>query len=67
MEKYCYLGKEEKEYVQTLFPAMQLSARSYHKVLRVARTIADLEGDEMISVSHLAQAVCYRMQEGGKE
>jgi len=67
VEKYCYLGKEEKEYVQTLFPAMQLSARSYHKVLRVARTIADLEGDEMISVSHLAQAVCYRMQEGGKE
>lgn len=67
VEKYCVLGKEEKEYVQTLFPAMQLSARSYHKVLRVARTIADLEKEEMISVSHLAQAVCYRLQEGERE
>ena len=61
--KYCLLGKKEKDYVNTLFPAMQMSARAYHKVLRIARTIADMEGENNIGISHLAEAVCYRLQE----
>jgi magnesium chelatase family protein len=39
---------------------MQLSARAYHRVLKLARTIADLAGDEDISPNHLAEALQYR-------
>ena len=43
---------------------MDLSARAYHKVLRLARTIADLDGSEMIKEIHLMEAVSYRMTDG---
>ena len=39
---------------------MQLSARAYHRMLRVARTIADLEDSEKIKTEHLTEAMCYR-------
>ncbi|MBQ8184535.1 MAG: magnesium chelatase, partial [Lachnospiraceae bacterium] len=39
---------------------MQVSARGYHRILRVARTIADLAGEERIREEHLLEAVCYR-------
>jgi magnesium chelatase family protein len=42
--------------------AMNLSARGYHRVLRVARTIADLDGKDMISRLHLAEALSYRQK-----
>ena len=42
---------------------MNLSARSYHKILKTARTIADVEGEDNILVKHLGEAVSYRMQE----
>jgi magnesium chelatase family protein len=44
---------------------MRLSARSYHRVLRVARTISDLEGSETVRRPHIAEALSYR-QGGGK-
>ena len=40
---------------------MNLSARSYHKILKVSRTIADIEGSEKITKTHLAEALNYRM------
>jgi magnesium chelatase family protein len=40
---------------------MRLSARGYHRVLRVARTLADLDGTERVSRVHLAEALSYRM------
>ena len=43
---------------------MDLSARAYHKVLRVARTIADIDGSEEITQIHLMEAVGYRMTDG---
>lgn len=57
---YCNLGQQEKRLVQGFFEKNNLSARAYHKVLKVARTIADLDGKENISVVHLSEAFCYR-------
>ena len=63
--QYCPLGKEENAYMEKVFHVLQLSARSYHKLLKVARTIADIEGDGQIRIRHLAEAVNYRVQEVG--
>ena len=60
IEKYCRLGCKEREYMKQIYDPMNLTARSYHKILKVARTIADLEGCEDIGVAHLREAVCYR-------
>lgn len=61
--RYCFLGEEEKEYMEKIFYSLNLSARSYHKVVKVARTIADVEGEDRICKRHLAEAVGYRTQE----
>ena len=42
---------------------MELSARGYYKILKTARTIADLDDSEEILLNHLNEAVCYRMQD----
>ena len=63
VEKYCALGKEEKGYLEKIFQSMDFSARSYHRLLKVARTIADLADSEAIKKEHLQQAVCYRQGE----
>ena len=60
MEQHCILGAKEKQLLQDVFDKMGLSARAYHKILKVARTIADLEGAEKIGRSHLAEAIQYR-------
>lgn len=62
-EKYCCLGKQEQSYTERLSKKMQLSARGYHHLLKVARTIADLEGSEEIRLPHLAEAMSYRNME----
>ena len=49
--------------MEQIFYMMNLSARSYHKILKVARTIADIDDEENITVKHLGEAVCYRVQE----
>ncbi len=60
MEKYCKLGSKEEKFVHKAFETMQLSMRAYHRILKVARTIADLAGEDKISIRHLSEAVCYR-------
>lgn len=57
---YCALGSEEQSCMERLYRSLQLSARAYHRILRVARTIADLDGNEQIQVQHLTEAACYR-------
>lgn len=64
MDKYCHIGAEEKDYIKSIFEKYSLTARSYHKLLKVARTIADMDGSERISMPHLLEATSYRMQEG---
>lgn len=63
VEKYCVLDEREKEFLRRLFEKMQLSARAYHRILKVSRTIADLEGEEKILQRHLAEAAGYRIAE----
>ena len=60
IKKYCQLGEEEKEYLRTIFKVKKLSARTYHKLLKVARTIADLSNSEKILKTHLAEAANFR-------
>ncbi len=63
VDKYCPLGGKERRFMEKMFASLQLSARGYHRVVKVARTIADLEGSERVGETHLAEAVCYRNME----
>lgn len=60
LRKYCEMTREAASYLQSVFQKMEFSARVYHKILKVGRTIADLEGEERIGKKHIAEAVCYR-------
>lgn len=60
IEKYCPLGESEREILKNVFDRLQLSARAYHKILKIARTIADLDYSENITVQHIAEAVQFR-------
>jgi len=60
ISRYCVLGDKEKTLMERYFHRYKLSGRGYHKVLKVARTIADLEGEKDILGRHLTEAVYYR-------
>lgn len=60
LEEFCSLGSKELKYMESIYDKMNLTARTYHKILRVARTIADLEAEKQISLTHLNEAICYR-------
>jgi magnesium chelatase family protein len=60
IEKYCVLGEREDDLLHKAFREKRLSARGCHKILKVARTIADLEGEKQISINHLCEAISYR-------
>ncbi|MBR4027796.1 MAG: YifB family Mg chelatase-like AAA ATPase [Lachnospiraceae bacterium] len=60
LEEFCRLGEKERNYMEQIYESRSLTARTYHKILRVARTIADLAGEPNICLSHLKEAVCYR-------
>lgn len=63
VEQNCCLGAEERTFVERIYESGGLSARRYHKALKVARTIADLAGSECIRKEHLAEAFGYGMLE----
>jgi magnesium chelatase family protein len=60
IDAHCALGAAESRFLQNASARLGWSARSYHRVLRVARTVADLAGCGAIEVSHLAEAIQYR-------
>ena len=60
MSEICALDAEGEALMHAAFDSMRLSARSYDRILRVARTIADLDGQKNISAEHIAEAIQYR-------
>ena len=60
MRKYCTPTEEGAALMKEAFETLGLSARGYDRVLRVARTIADLDGDDIINEDHIAEAIMYR-------
>ncbi|MBR5272493.1 MAG: YifB family Mg chelatase-like AAA ATPase [Clostridia bacterium] len=60
VRKYCLLSQAAQNFLKNVFDKMNMSARAYDKVLKVARTIADLDGCEEIDVIHISEAVQYR-------
>ncbi|MCW8333555.1 hypothetical protein MD483_06925 [Vibrio sp. DBSS07] len=60
IEAYCPLQKEDAEFLENALHRLGLSIRAYHRIIKVARTIADLEGCEQIARPHLAEALGYR-------
>ena len=59
-EKYCVIDKEAEQTLKTAFETLGFTARAYNRVLKVARTIADLDGEEIINSSHVLEAIQYR-------
>lgn len=60
LEKYCVLSENNYQLLETAITRLGLSARAYHRILKVARTIADLAGKENIETAHLSEAIGYR-------
>ena len=64
IRQYCQLDETCNSLMRSAMNQMQLSARAYHRVLKLARTIADLAGEEQIAPTHLAEALQYRPKLG---
>lgn len=60
IKKYCQINKESEQVLEAAFERFHMSARGYNRILKVARTIADLEGAENINSSHIAEAIGFR-------
>ncbi len=64
MEKYCSLDKREKKFLKQIMEKWNLSVRAYEKICKVARTIADMEESEKITLEHIGEAAGYRVGKG---
>ena len=65
LQQYATPGPEALEQLRRAMERLQLSARAYSRILKVARTIADLEGAEVVSFSHISEAISYRILDRG--
>ena len=62
VRQFCELDEVSRSLLRSAAQQMQLSARTYHRLLKVGRTIADLAGSERIQTAHLAEAIQYRQR-----
>lgn len=63
LEQWCHLGSEEEKLRKDIFNQYSMSARGMNKLIKVARTIADLENSENITVDHIWESLSYRMSD----
>lgn len=60
IDRFCVLAEDAQKIVKQAFEKLNLSMRGYHKIVKIARTIADIEGIDIITGSHMQEAVMYR-------
>jgi magnesium chelatase family protein len=60
IRQYCMMDEASKNLLKTAMERLNLSARAYDRILKVARTIADLEGVEDLNGAHISEAIQYR-------
>lgn len=65
MGKYCKIGDKEKLFLKRIMTKMGISARGYNRILKISRTIADLDGEDFISLAHISKAVQFRLNING--
>ncbi len=63
IRKYCVLDRESADFMKEAYERFELSMRGYYKIIKTARTIADLEGSEKIMINHLAESLAYRVSD----
>ena len=59
VRRFCPLGEKEQRFLEQAYEAGQMSVRAYHKIIKLSRTIADVEHTDKISIRHLSEAICY--------
>jgi magnesium chelatase family protein len=65
VRRICQLGEEGRGLVKAAMQQLGMSARAFHRILKLARTVADLAGSERIETPHLAEAIQYRPRRAG--
>jgi magnesium chelatase family protein len=63
IKKFCSVGPESQKLLETAVTKLGFSARAYDRILKVARTITDLAGEEDIRPVHISEAIQYRMMD----
>ncbi|MDP1846033.1 MAG: ATP-binding protein, partial [Candidatus Moranbacteria bacterium] len=63
IKEFCALGEKELNLLRQAVNQLHLSARAYHRIIKIARTISDLAGSDAIEVPHIAEAIQYRQRQ----
>lgn len=65
VEDYCVMTEGSRRWMERIYTKLRLSPRAYHRIIKVSRTIADLDQSELIEDIHVQEAYGYRMAQGG--